>query len=389
MEHRAADRRRRSRASRTGARLAASLVGVVLVALTGCTDDDDPPSESAAEAPADVESPADAEAPSDVESPSDAEAPADPFAAVPDIIDAVLPSTVSIEIQGGQRGQAVQGAASGVIWDGDGLIVTNAHVVGVADELTVVLADGQRHIAEVVASDERTDLAVVAVDATGLPAARFADELPRIGQLAIAIGNPLGFTDTATAGIISGIDRSLPVAPGGPVLVGLLQTDAPISSGNSGGALVDADGVVMGINVAAVGGAAAPGGVAQNLGFAIPSTTVASIIEELVERGEVAHAYLGVQGVGLNPRLAEQFGHERDRGVLIGAVEPGSPADDAGLRQGDVIAGFDGGPVESLADLLTELRRASPDQTATLTIVRRGEEEEVDVMLGEIPDTSP
>jgi S1-C subfamily serine protease len=345
------------------------VVGLAALALAGCTDEDDAPSEPAAEAPGET-------------------AFVDPFAGIPDLIDEVLPATVSIEAVGTQMGQPVQGAASGVIWSADGLIVTNAHVVGPADELQVVLADGQRHAAEVVAVDERTDLAVISIDATGLPAARFADDLPRIGQLAVALGNPLGFEDTATVGIVSGLDRSLPLVEGGPVLVGLLQTDAAISSGNSGGALVDADGAVIGINVAAVGGEAAPGGVAQNLGFAIPSTTVTSVTEELLEHGEVTHAYLGIQGVGITPHLAEQFEQELDRGVLVARTEPDSPAADAGIEQGDVIVELDGERVDSLVDLLARLRDAAPGDEVTVTYVRDGAEEQVDVTLGELPEAA-
>jgi S1-C subfamily serine protease len=345
------------------------VVGLAALALAGCTDEDDPPSEPTAEAPGDA-------------------AFVDPFAGIPDLIDEVLPSTVSIEAVGTQMGQPVQGAASGVIWSADGLIVTNAHVVGPADELQVVLADGQRHEAEVVAADERTDLAVISIEAAELPVARFADDLPRIGQLAVALGNPLGFEDTATVGIVSGLDRSLPLVEGGPVLVGLLQTDAAISSGNSGGALVDADGAVIGINVAAVGGEAAPGGVAQNLGFAIPATTVASVTEQLLEHGEVTHAYLGIQGVGITPHLAEQFDQEQDRGVLVARAEPGSPAADAGIEQGDVIVELDGEPVDSLVDLLARLRDAAPGDEVTVTVVRAGAEERVDVTLGELPEAA-
>jgi S1-C subfamily serine protease len=347
-----------------------ALLAALVLVLAGCEDDPaaDEPTEAAPEAPA--------EAPAD--------GAVDPFAGIPDLVEDVLPSTVTIEASGTMEGQAVQGAASGVIWDADGLVVTNAHVVAPATELTVVLADGSRHAAEVVAMDERTDVAILAIEAGGLPEATFAGDLPRIGELAVAIGNPLGFQDTATAGIVSGVDRSLPAVEGGPVLVGLIQTDAAISSGNSGGALVNADGLVIGVNVAVVAGQVGPG-VAQNLGFAIPATTVTSVVEELLERGEVAHAYLGVQGVGLTPQLAERFGHDRDRGVVIGRVEPGSPADEAALRAGDIVVALDGEPVDSLVDLLAALRNADPGDEIVVTVVRNGDEEDVGVTLGELP----
>jgi S1-C subfamily serine protease len=351
---------RRSQAPR-GAWWWVLLLGALALAIAGCNGDDAPAPDP------------------------EAQAPTDPFAAIPDLVDEVVTTTVSIEIAGTQLGQAVEGAASGVIFSSDGIIVTNAHVVVPADELTVVLADGARHEADVVAFDERTDLAVVSIDETDLPAARFADELPRIGQLAVAIGNPLGFQDTATVGIVSGLERSLPVVEGGPVLVGLIQTDAAISSGNSGGALVDADGAVIGVNVAVVEGQGA-GGAAQGLGFAIPSTTVIPVVEELIDRGEVAHAYLGIEGIGLTPQVAERFGHDRDRGVLVGRVQPGSPAEQAGLGEGDVLVELDGATIASLPDLFAELRARSPGDEVTVTVVRDGEEQDVEVTLGELPD---
>lgn len=310
---------------------------------------------------------------------------ATPTTGVVELVREFSPKTVAVEIRGEQLGQAVQGVGSGVIWSSDGVIVTNNHVVAPAEEIVVMLADGARHDAEVIAGDVRTDLALVQIDAEGLPAAEFADELPELGELAVAIGNPLGLQNTVTSGIVSGVERSLPVIPGQPPLVGLIQTDAAISSGNSGGALVGAEGTAIGINVAAVEGSNIPG-VAQGLGFAIPATTVTSVAEQLLEDGEVSHAYLGIAGIGLNPQLAEQFDLERDRGALIGGVEPNGPADEAGLQEGDVIIELEGEDIDSLGQLLAELRAFDPGDQVTVGFVRDGETRTTDVVLAELPE---
>lgn len=301
---------------------------------------------------------------------------------LPELVREVAPQTVSVEITGAD---GLPGAGSGVIWSSEGVIVTNAHVVAVADQIAVVLADGSRFDAEVVAADVRTDVAVLRIDATGIPAATFSEVLPDIGEFALALGNPLGFQNTATAGIVAGVDRSLPVVPDMPPLVGLIQTDAAISSGSSGGALVGVDGEVIGINVAAIEGAQVPG-VAQGLGFAIPSTTVVPVVEQLLEDGEVAHAFLGIAGVTLTPQLADRFELQAERGVLIGEVQPGGPADEAGLEQGEVVVGLDDQDVESLGDLLTILRRLAPGERVTVDVLRNGEQAMAEVTLDELPD---
>jgi S1-C subfamily serine protease len=338
---------------------------VVLLA-SGCTPDD--------------------EAGDDPDAMTDVEAPADTDGlTIPELVREVGPQTVAIEISGEQLGQVVQGAGSGVIWSPDGVVVTNAHVVDLAEDIVVILADGARYPAELIASDPRTDLAVVRIDASGLTPAVFSEELPDIGELAVALGNPLGFQNTATAGIVSGIERTLPVLPDRPPLAGLIQTDAAISSGSSGGALVGPTGEIIGINVAVVEGDGVPG-VAQGLGFAIPSTTVIPIVEQLLDTGEVAHAYLGIAGVPLTPQLAERFGLDRDRGVLVGDVAAGSPADDGGIEQGDIVTALAGDDVVTLGDLLGALRRFEPGDEVEVTVVRDGEEQTVEVVLGELPD---
>lgn len=311
------------------------------------------------------------------------------FDRIPGIVAEVQPSIVSINVTVEQQdGRSGMGAASGVIWSDDGIIITNDHVVAAATDVEVVLANGARYPAEVIATDPRTDLAVVRIDATGLPAANFADRLPDVGELAVALGNPLGFQNSASAGIISGLDRALPATGGGPALVGLLQTDAPISSGNSGGALVDGRGQVVGINVAALGAAeaGAQGRItAENVGFAIPSTTVISVVEQLLEDGQVSHPFLGIRGATLTPQIAERFGIERDHGVVVAEVVTGGPAEDAGIRPGDVIVSIAGEEIRSFGDLAGILRAHDVGDAIEVVVVRNGEEVAVELILGELP----
>jgi S1-C subfamily serine protease len=255
--------------------------------------------------------------------------------------------------------------------------VTNNHVAAGAEEASVLLASGEKLKAEVVATDPLTDLAVLRVDRDGLPAAQFAKGLPDPGALAIAIGNPLGFEETVTAGVISGLDRALPTGGQTPELVGLLQTDAPISPGNSGGALVDSDGRVTGINVAYI----PPEQRAVSIGFAIPSPVVREVVAQLLDDGKAEHAYLGtsVRPVGADP------GGDSEGGVVVAAVEKGSPADDAGLRRGDVIVEAGGRLVTTVEDLYSALRQRDPGEELEVAFVRDGDRDEATVTLADRP----
>lgn len=302
------------------------------------------------------------------------------FEDIPDIVRDVAPSVVSIQVVAQRQGQLAQGAGSGVIWNADGVIVTNNHVVEGAQEITVFLADGTSLPAEVLATDPRTDLAVIQVDRSDLPPADFAPRLPEVGELAVALGNPLGLQNSATAGIVSGLDRSVP-AQGGSVLVGLIQTDAPISPGNSGGALVDGKRRIIGINVAKAAGA----GGAENLGFAIPATTVVPVVEELLAEGEVTHPYLGIRGASLTPQVAQRFGIDREAGVVVAEVAPGGPAADAGIEPGDLIVALGGSEVANFGDLVAALRQHDPGDAVSVTVVRDGQERTVEATLDELP----
>jgi S1-C subfamily serine protease len=285
---------------------------------------------------------------------------------IPSLVERLNPSIVSVLVQTGGGG----GQGSGVVWDGPaGLIVTNNHVVEGATDLAVVLSSGEQIPGRVRATDPQTDLAVIEVDRTDLPSAEFATELPKVGELAIAIGNPLGFENTVTAGIVSALHRSLEESS---PYVDLIQTDAPISPGNSGGALVDADGRVIGINSAGI----PTDNNANSLGFAIPATTVRAIVEQLVERGAAGHALLGVTS------------EPAEGGVRVVSVTAGSAAAAAGLEEGDLITAIDGAEVTSAEALVSELRARAPGDTVTLSVVRGGETLSLDAVLGDRADVA-
>ena len=299
--------------------------------------------------------------------------------AIPELLHAVEPSLVSVGVVTA-RGA---GAGSGVIVRADGVIVTNAHVVDGAGQVVVILADGTRLDAEVAATDPFTDLALLRVERDGLPAAQLADRYPIVGEPVAAVGNALGFENTVTSGIVSGIQRSIPAAAsaGSQALVDLIQTDAAISPGNSGGALIDASGAVIGINVAYL----PPQTGAVNLGFAIPSPTVTDVVEELLEDGTAEHPFLGVDLGTLTPQIAERLGVDADSGAVVVTVGEGTPAAAAGLQPQDVIVGAEGQRVDDVAGLLTALRRFDPGDTIELTIQRGGERRMVSVALGRRP----
>lgn len=299
-----------------------------------------------------------------------------PATGIPELVDRVQPSIVAILVAT-SRGS---GEGSGVVWDRDGDIVTNAHVVAGADRVVVVLASGQRLDGRVRARDERSDLAIVDADRR-LPPAHFRRTLPEVGELAIAMGSPLGFENTVTAGIVSGLQRSIPSGGQTPSLVDLVQTDAAISPGNSGGALVGADGRVIGINVAYI----PPSTGAVTLGFAIPAPTVVDVTRQLLATGHVRHAYLGIVPAPLTDALASGLDLGVDSGVVAYQVPRGTPAARAGLASGDVIVRIDRQPITTPEDLFAVLRRKHPGDAVTVTIVRERTRMTRTVRLGELP----
>ena len=314
--------------------------------------------------------------------------PADePVAKVASVLS---PSVVQINVTGIQQtpygAQREEGIGSGVIYRSDGYIITNNHVVEGSRSVEIAFADGSTERGQVVGTDPTTDIAVVKVDRNGLPAAGFANGDPIVGQTAVAVGSPSGFESTVTSGIISGTRREVPAQITGgrqeTSLVDLIQTDAAISPGNSGGALADREGRVIGINVAYL----PPGQTgAENIGFAIPSDTAVSVADQLIENGEAVHPYVGVYLSDLTPETARRFGNSVDSGALIEEVEPGSPADDAGIQRGDIITAAGSEEVLSSGDLLSALRNYMPGDTVQLTVLRNGEQTTLQVNLAERP----
>lgn len=257
------------------------------------------------------------------------------------------------------------GAGSGVIITPDGYILTNSHVVNRADRLEVTLADGTTYPAQLVGEDPETDLAVLRIPASGLPVAVLGDsEKLRVGQLVIAIGNPFGFQATVTTGVVSALGRTLR-SQGGRLIENVIQTDAALNPGNSGGPLVDTRGQVVGINTAIIQ-------FAQGICFAIPVNTARWVAGQLIKEGRVRRAFLGVtvQQRPVHRRLARLHDVVSGTGLLVMGVAPGSPAAQAGLRQGDIIVAIDGVAISSADDLQRMLGRAAIGAPLRITVLR-------------------
>ncbi|MCC2660617.1 MAG: signal protein [Arthrobacter sp.] len=290
---------------------------------------------------------------------------------IPTIVTNVQPSVVTVFTGRG-------GLGSGVVYSEDGLILTNEHVVRGRQNVEVGFADGRRVAGRVRATDEISDLALVEAERTGLPAAKFQTDLPRIGELAIVIGSPLGFENTVTSGIISGLHREIPgSASSSQSLVDLIQTDAAISPGNSGGAVVNGRGEVIGISEAYI----PPSTGAVALGFAIPAATAVKVADQLREDGTADHAFIGLGLAEITEPIANELGLPDTRGALALSVPEGGPAAKAGMRAGDVIIKLDGDEVASPEDLLAALRSKSPGQTVTVEFRRGTETQEAKVQL--------
>ena len=284
---------------------------------------------------------------------------------------AVMPTVVSIISQG-------RGSGSGAIIRGDGMILTNAHVVGGARTVNVGLADGRKLEGMVLARDVTLDVAVVRVSATDLPAVQMGDsDALQVGQRAIAIGNPLGLDRTLTEGVISATNRTTPQL-GGETFI---QTDAAISPGNSGGPLVDSRGRIVGINSAVISGMGA-----SNLGFAIPINTAMAMANQVLTTGRYVRAFVGIQYVDITPEIAERFRLAAREGVIVQGVQPQSPADRAGMRAEDIITRVADTPVRHGGDLRRALREMRPGQSAPFTVLRGGRQQVVTVRLGQASD---
>lgn len=272
-----------------------------------------------------------------------------------------------------------QSLGSGVIVDADeGIILTNHHVIQNADQITVQLQDNRSFEAEVVGSDEQTDVAVIRIDADNLQEIEMADSSNiRVGDFVVAIGNPFGLDHTVTSGIVSGLGRAL--QGGGSRIEDFIQTDAAINPGNSGGALVTLDGRLAGINTAILSGRGGNIGI----GFAIPTNLARSIMEQLLETGEVRRGRLGVQVQDLTPEIAEAMEIERNNGALVTQVVPESAADKAGIQEGDVITSVNGESINNIRDLVTKIGLMQIGDEVTIELVRDGETMTVSSEIGD------
>jgi serine protease Do len=269
---------------------------------------------------------------------------------------------------------------SGFIIDPAGYVVTNHHVIAEADEITVVLNDDTELKAVVVGRDTKTDLALLKVEADGpLPYVTFGDSnRVRVGDWVLAIGNPFGFGNTVTAGIISAQSRDINAGP----YDDFLQTDAPINRGNSGGPLFDMDGNVIGINTAIF----SPSGGSIGIGFATPSSMASRVLDQLRELGRVQRGWLGVRIQSVDDDIAEGFGLSEPIGALVASVTEGGPSAAAGIKPGDVIVNFDGKPIATMRELPRVVAETDVGKAVKVEVVRGGEHLTFDVTLGELPE---
>ena len=295
--------------------------------------------------------------------------------AVVHVVERVGPAVVGVAVRGA-RGRA--GGGSGVLFTPDGYILTNAHVAAGAREMRVTLTDGSEHTAMLVGSDPATDLAVIRIEGTHLPHAELGSSASlRVGQLVVAIGNPLGFSNTVSAGVVSALSRSMR-AQDGRLIDPILQTDVALNPGNSGGPLVDSRGRVVGINTMIILGA-------QGLSFAVPIDTARWVIGQLMTVGRVRRGFLGLAGQvrPLPKRLSRRLGLAVDTGVQVMQTEPGKAADRGGLLPGDVIVAMDGKPVRNVDEVHRLLDASSIGRKLPLKVVRGNDLVHVEVTPAE------
>lgn len=285
-----------------------------------------------------------------------------------------------------ERDAKERGLGSGVIVSADGYILTNNHVVEGADELKVQFTDSREFKARVIGADPKTDVAVIKIDVEQAPSVVLADsDKLRVGDIVFAVGNPLDIGQTVTMGIVSATSREVGILEEVAGYENFIQTDAAINQGNSGGALIDAKGRLIGINSAIL--STTRGNI--GIGFAVPVNLAASIMHSLIETGSVTRGFLGVQVDPLSPEVAEALGLKKDaRGVIVNVVTPGGPAEKAGVKRGDVILSINGHSVTSTQELRLLVAQLRPDSDAEIVCVRDNKEKTLKVKLGKLTDSS-
>lgn len=316
-----------------------------------------------------------------------------------DLVEDVAPAVVFIEVTGKQRtadalpdnmpealrkrfeqqnpqARPQGGLGSGFIISDEGQIVTNHHVVDGAQMVQVTLADGRKFDAEVLGSDPATDIALLSIKAeVDLPYVSFGtSETMRVGDEVVAVGNPFGLSSTVTSGIISAKARDINSGPYDEYI----QTDAAINRGNSGGPLFNNAGEVIGVNTAII----SPGGGSVGIGFAVPSDLVRDVVADLSDDGTVTRGWLGVSIKPMSDEIAQVLGYDTATGAVIDAVSKDSPADEGGLRKGDIVLRFDAAEITTLRDLTRAVAAKNPEDSATVTVLRRGKERTFDITIG-------
>lgn len=298
----------------------------------------------------------------------------------------ISPSVVNVEVHHspphsriGSKYYGARGAGSGFVFTDDGFVITNSHVVHKAVRIDVVLNDGRKLPAKLIGDDPYTDLAVIKLDASNLKPVEFGNSKTlKVGQLVVAIGNPYGFQCTITSGVVSALGRSLRT-DSGRLIDSIIQTDAALNPGNSGGPLVNARGEVIGVNTAIIYPA-------QGICFAIPAYTAKFVAEKLIKDGRIRRGYLGMSGQDITPESYEikTFGLQCEKGVMVMTVDKDGPADKAGLARCDVITAFDDVPVESVDELHRLLTEEKIDKKALLTVMRMSEKLNLEIVPEEL-----
>ena len=278
-----------------------------------------------------------------------------------------------------QRGprQRSSGQSSGFFISADGYAVTNNHVVDRAEEVEVQTDDGKTYSAKVIGTDPRTDLALIKVEGGNFPYAKLADRSPRIGDWVLAVGNPFGLSSTVTAGIVSARGRDIGAGP----YDDFLQIDAPVNKGNSGGPTFDIDGHVVGVNTAIY----SPSGGSVGIAFAIPASTVDSVVKQLRDKGSVTRGWIGVQIQPLTKDIADSMGLKNTEGALVAEPAPNSPAVKAGIQSGDVIVAVNGEKIANARELTRRIGGMAPGSSIKLSLLQGGAEKTVNLTLGELP----